>query len=118
MNVNFTKLGAAMAALIIAASPAFAGPGPQVFVPVKTAAQAEALPANTKIALTCPSCGAVSVTSVDKNKSYMHSFNCPSCKHTFALESVGSGKAQSGKLTCKDTASGKTMPLHMCAMMH
>jgi predicted RNA-binding Zn-ribbon protein involved in translation (DUF1610 family) len=119
MHHQLTKiLGAALAALIMASASSQAGPGPQVFVPVKTAAQAEALPAKTQIAVTCPSCGAVSISTVDKAKTHMHAFNCTSCKHTYSLEAVGSGKASAGKLVCRDTATGKTMPLHMCAKMH
>jgi len=79
MHRNLIKtIGAAFAALLIASGTTQAGPGPQVFVPVKSRAEAESLPAKTKIAVTCPSCGAVSVSAVDKEKSHLHSFHCPS----------------------------------------
>ena len=110
--------GAALAALILGTASLQAGPGPLTFVPVKSHAEAEGLKPATKIAVTCPSCGAVSVSVVDKSKSHMHGFSCPVCKHTFAIEPVGSGKATAGKLTCKDTVSGKKMSLQMCAQMH
>jgi transposase-like protein len=110
---------AALGALVFATSSLQAGPGPQqIYVPVKTAAEAEALKADTKIAITCPSCNAVTVSTVDKNKSHMHGFSCPVCKHTFELEPVGSGKASAGRLACKDTATGKKMSLQLCAQMH
>ena len=119
MQRNLIKtIGAAFAVLLIASGTTQAGPGPQVFVPVKSRAEAESLPAKTKIAVTCPSCGAVSVSAVDKEKSHLHSFHCPSCKHSFDVESVGSGKASAGKLVCKDAATGKKMALQMCAEMH
>ena len=62
---------AVVAMLSFATVPVQAGPGPQqVYTPVKTRAEAEALPSNTKIAVTCPSCDAVSVSTVDKEKSH------------------------------------------------
>jgi len=111
--------GAVLAALAIASASLYAGPGPQqVFAPVKTHAEAEALKPQTKIAVTCPSCGAVSVSTVDKAKSQVHSFTCTMCKHTFEIEPVAGGKATAGPLFCKDTVTGKKMPLQMCAEMH
>lgn len=111
--------GAALAALVFATASLQAGPGPQqIYVPVKSHAEAEALKPDTKIAVTCPSCGAVSVSTVGKDKSHMHSFTCQLCKHSFELEPVAGGKATAGKLLCKDTVTGKKMPLQMCAQMH
>jgi predicted RNA-binding Zn-ribbon protein involved in translation (DUF1610 family) len=111
--------GAALAALVFATASLQAGPGPQqVYTPVKTYAAAEALKPDTKIAVTCPACGAMSVSSVDKSKSHMHSLTCTVCKHSFELEPVAGGKATAGKLVCKDTSTGKKMPLQMCAQMH
>jgi transposase-like protein len=116
---RFTKVTiAAVAAFVIASANVLAGPGPQIYLPVKSHAAAEALKPNTKIAVTCPSCGAVSVSNVGKEKTHLHSFNCSACKHSFEIESVAGGKASAGKLVCKDTTTGKKMPLQMCAEMH
>ena len=111
--------GAVLAALAIASASLYAGPGPlQVYAPVKTHAEAEALKPKTKIAVTCPSCGAVSTSVVGKEKSHLHSFTCTMCKHSFEIVPVAGGKATSARLVCKDTATGKKMPLQMCAEMH
>jgi predicted RNA-binding Zn-ribbon protein involved in translation (DUF1610 family) len=110
---------ALLLAMAIAAGSLYAGPGAlQVYAPVKTHAEAEALKPNTKIAVTCPACGAVSTSVVDKSKSHLHSFTCTMCKHSFEIEPVAGGKATSARLVCKDTATGKKMPLQMCAEMH
>lgn len=110
---------AALAAFAFATASLQAGPGPhQVYVPLKSAAEAQALKPGTQIAVTCPACKAVSVAAVDKGKSHVHSFTCTVCKHSFDLEPVAGGKVSVGKLVCRDTATGKKMPLQMCAQMH
>ena len=111
--------GVALAALAFATTSVLAGPGPhQVYTPLKSYAEAAALKPDTKIAVTCPSCGAVSLGSVDKSKSHLHSFTCTVCKHSFDLETAAAGRTNVGKLVCKDTVTGKKMSLQMCAQMH
>lgn len=106
-------------ALALLCGVAHAGPGPQqTFAPVKNRAEAESLKPKTKIAITCPSCGAVTLSAVDKGKAHLHSFDCAVCKHRFEMEPVGSGKASAGRLVCRDSVTGKKMPLRICAEMH
>jgi len=103
----------------IGAAVAHAGPGPQqVYRPVKSYEAASALAPKTRIAVTCPSCGAVSVSTVGKDKSHLKSFTCTACNHSFEVVPTGSGKASVGALICKDPKTGKKMPLKMCAEMH
>lgn len=115
-----SKLVAALFAIgLLCAESAQAGPGPQqIYTPIKSSQEADALPAKTKITVTCPSCGAITASTVDKEKSHMKSFACGMCKHTYEIVATGSGKASAGRLVCKDPKSGKTMPLQMCAMHH
>ncbi len=116
-----TKILTAMTAIVIGllTTNAQAGPGPHItYAPVKTAQEAEALKPKTRIAITCPMCGAVTTSVVDKEKSHMHGVACGACKATFEVIPVGSGKTTVTKLTCKDTKTGKKMPLQMCAEMH
>jgi predicted RNA-binding Zn-ribbon protein involved in translation (DUF1610 family) len=119
MNTPRNTSSAIAIALALLCGAAQAGPGPQqTFAPVKSRAEAESLKPKTKIAITCPSCGAVTVSSVDKGKAHLHSFDCPVCKHSFEMDPVGSGKASAGRLVCRDSVTGKEMPLRICAEMH
>jgi predicted RNA-binding Zn-ribbon protein involved in translation (DUF1610 family) len=88
-----------------------------IFMPVKTQSELNALKPNTKIAITCPDCGMVVVTKVNKDKSNLRHFECSVCKHSFELTPVAGGKAHLAQLLCKDS-KGHTMPLHLCAEMH
>lgn len=119
-NISITNILAAICALgLFSAGTAQAGPGQQqVYRPVKTYEAASALAPKTKIAITCPSCGAVSVSAVNKEKSHLKSFDCSVCKHSFELVPSGSGKASVGNLVCKDTKTGRKMSLKLCAEMH
>ena len=104
-------------ALALGAVSVQAGPGPQTsYFPLKSAAEYDALKPGAKIAVTCPSCGAVTTSIIGKQKS--HAFDCNVCKHSFDFTPTGAGKTSSGKLICKDPKTGKTMPLHVCAAMH
>ena len=101
------------------ATTAHAGPGPQqVYRPVKSYEAAAELAPKTKVAVSCPSCGAVSVSTVGKDKSHLKSFSCTVCQHNFEIVPTGSGKASVGTLVCKDTKTGRKMALKMCAEMH
>ena len=118
--INITNVLASLCAIgLLSASTAQAGPGQQqVYRPVKTYEAASTLAPKTKIAVTCPSCGAVSVSGVNKEKSHLKSFECSVCNHSFEIVPTGSGKASVGNLVCKDTKTGKKMSLMMCAEMH
>ena len=112
-----TLIAASIIALGLSVTSAQAGGGPhQTYTPVKTTQEAEALKPGTKIATVCPSCGAVNVTTVDKEKTHMHSMTCGACKETFEVMPVGSGKTTVAKLLCRDPKTGKKMALSMCAM--
>lgn len=115
------KILTAMSALALGliTTTAQAGGGPhQTYAPIKSAQEAEALKPGTKLAVTCPSCGAVTTSTVDKAKTHMHSMTCGSCQTTFEVMSVAGGKGSAPKLLCKDGKTGKKMPLSMCAEMH
>ena len=96
-----------------------AGPPPAQFIlkPVKTHAELEALKPGTKISMTCPDCGMMVMTKVAKDRSNLHHFECPVCKHSFDLVPLAGGKASQAKLLCKDS-KGRKMPLRVCAEMH
>ena len=106
-------------ALGLCTTTAQAGPSAQqTYALVKSAQEADALKVGTKIAVTCPSCGAVTVATVDKAKTHMHSMACGACKTTFEVLPVAAGKTSITKLVCKDPKTGKKMALSMCAEMH
>lgn len=107
----------AVAISLAGANSVQAGPGPQVYVPVKTQKQLDALKPNTKITIACSDCGAVMVTKVKKDRSNLHKFECPVCKHSFEITPVAGGKATSARLVCRDS-KGKVMNLSLCAEMH
>lgn len=90
----------------------------QTYTRVKSAQDAAALKVGTKIAVTCPSCGAVTTSTVDKAKSHMHGVTCGACQTTFEVLPIAAGKASVTKLLCKDGKTGKKMPLNVCAEMH
>ncbi len=113
-----TAVGAIALGLFTTNAQAGPDPSARTYAPIKTYQEAEALKPGTKIAVTCPSCGAVTVSKVDKEKSHLKSVTCGMCKHSFEIEPVGSGKASVGKLVCKDPQTGKKMALAMCAEMH
>lgn len=89
----FSKLSAVFAVaglLAIVAPQAQAGPGAQVYAPVKTEQAASALKPGNKIAVECGNCGAITLLTVDKDRSILHSFQCPGCQREFRVMDVGS----------------------------
>ena len=118
---NTVKILTAMSAIALGLYTTTAQAGPsaqQTYALVKSAQEADALKVGTKIAVTCPSCGAVTVSKVDKTKSHMHEMKCGACQHTFEVVPVAAGKASITKLICRDPKTGKKMALNMCAEMH
>jgi rubredoxin len=89
----------------------------QVFHPVKTQEEVQAIKPGTKVAVTCPDCKAVIVKKVNKDKSNLTHFDCPVCKHSFELVPSPTAKTQIPKLLCRDS-KGHVMPLNLCAEMH
>ena len=71
-----------------------AGPAPQVYAPVRTEKEANALKPGERIAVSCGNCGAITVITVDKDRSILHSFQCPGCKREFRVKVAG----ESGKM--------------------
>jgi predicted RNA-binding Zn-ribbon protein involved in translation (DUF1610 family) len=90
------KIVGALAAVIILATvapQAHAGPGPQLFVRVKSVKAAEALKPGDRVAIVCGACGAVTVVTVDKDRSVLNSFVCPNCHKEFhSMQAGTSGK--------------------------
>ena len=118
---NTVKILTAIGAIALGLYTTNAQAGPtahQTYTLVKSAQDADALKVGTKIAVTCPSCGAVTVTKVDKAKSHMHGMACGACKHTYEVLPIAGGKTSLTKLICKDPKTGKKMALSMCAEMH
>ena len=113
MQTNITRkfiltLGGAL--LLAALAPAAqAGPGAQVFQPVKTMKQAEKLPVGATIAVSCGNCGSVTITKVDSGRSYLHGYSCPLCKRKFhVLQPGGGGRSTAmGEFVYEDEAGAK-----------
>jgi hypothetical protein len=87
-------LGALAAAIFVASftPQANAGPGPQqVFRPVTTMKQAESIPVGETISFSCGNCNGATTMTVDKDRSYLKRFTCPSCKRKFRVISPGGG---------------------------
>ena len=69
--------------------PAHADSQYEIYAPVSTPEQAESIKPGTKIAYTCGACGAVVVTTADKDGSHLRGFTCPGCKEKFVRENIG-----------------------------
>jgi predicted RNA-binding Zn-ribbon protein involved in translation (DUF1610 family) len=67
-----------------------AGPGVQIFYPVRTVKAADALKTGAKIAVQCGNCGAFTITTVGNDRSVLNAFTCPACKREFRVKRVGS----------------------------
>jgi len=107
-------LGIALAAMNLSAN---AGPGQQVFYPLKTKEEISALKPGTDIAHECPHCGTITVSKVGKDKSHADTFTCPRCKMTITYRESGSGKApKAGLIECQDVKTGKRMSARVCAV--
>ncbi len=86
------------------AAAAAAGPGPhQIYTPVTTMQQAEAIKPGTSIAVQCGGCGAIKTMIADKNRSYLHGYVCEACKAKFVVQTDAHGHAR-GEYICKDDA--------------
>lgn len=107
--------GAAIAALALASSSLYAGPGPeQVYRPVKDREALSALKPGTYVAHECPKCGTIGVTKASKDKSQAEGFTCPTCKMHYTFRDAGGGKAKAGYIACVDD-KGKQMSAKVCA---
>ena len=102
MKTNIIRyLLCSVLALTFAAT-AEAGPGPtQFYKPVTTLQEAEAIKPGTRIAVRCGYCGAINTMVANADRSYLHEFTCPACKHKFVLRSNGHG-GSNGAYVCED----------------
>ena len=96
--MNITKLNKTLAALATAiliasfALEAHAGPGnQQTYRPVTTMTVAASIPMGETITVSCGNCNGVTMMTVDKDRSYLKGFTCPSCKRKFRVISPGGG---------------------------
>jgi predicted RNA-binding Zn-ribbon protein involved in translation (DUF1610 family) len=96
MTTSFKKISAlfAAASLLALAAPRVQADSQITYAPVKTEKAVSALKPGDKIAVECSACGAITLLTVDKNRSIQHSFECPSCKTEFHTKVVG----ESGKM--------------------
>lgn len=88
-----TKIGGMLAALVllVAVTPqVHAGPAPEMFVRIKTEKAAQELKPGDRVAVVCGACGAVTIVTVDKNRSILQDFVCPNCHKEFHSMLVGS----------------------------
>ena len=107
-------LGTAVAAMHVAA---FAGPGVQVFQPLKSRQELSVLKPGTQVAHECPHCGAIAVSKVGKNQSHAEGHACPECKMKITYRDSAGGKApQSRLIDCVDVKTGKKMSARVCAV--
>jgi hypothetical protein len=84
------KIGGTIAAAIIlsgAIPQAHAGPGPRVYMPITTMAEAQALKEGDHIAV--ETCGVITLMEVDKDRSILHHFYCPQIHREFHVMSAG-----------------------------
>lgn len=109
--------GAAIAALALASTSVYAGPGPQqIFRPVESQKALTTLKPGAQVAHECPHCGAITVSKVGKDQSHATGFTCPVCKMQFTYRDTGGGKGPKlGMLDCVDTKTGKKMTARVCA---
>ncbi len=95
LSKKFSKAFGVLAAAMVFASfapQASAGPGPQqVFHPVTSMKMAASIPVGGMIAISCGKCNGVAMMAVDKDRSYMTGFKCPSCGRKFHVVSPGGG---------------------------
>ena len=118
MNMKSLKLslllGAAVAAMNVAA---FAGPGVELFRPLKSRQELSALTPGTRVAHECPHCGAITVTKVGKDQAHAEGHTCPVCKMKVTYRDTGAGKGPKiGLIECVDAATGKKMTARVCAV--
>jgi predicted RNA-binding Zn-ribbon protein involved in translation (DUF1610 family) len=118
MNMKSLKLSlllaAAMATMNVAA---LAGPGQQVFQPLKSKQELSVLKPGTQVAHECPHCGAITISKVGKDQSHAAGHTCPVCKMQITYRDTGGGKG--GRLAlidCVDVKTGKKMSARVCAV--
>jgi predicted RNA-binding Zn-ribbon protein involved in translation (DUF1610 family) len=90
-NISKTLRGL-FAALFVAglAAHAQAGPGVhEMYAPVKTMKQAEAIKPGTRLAVSCGNCGMITVFTADEDRSYLKRYTCPGCKMKFVAHMIG-----------------------------
>jgi hypothetical protein len=89
---------------LVVIAPALAGPGPhQIYTPVTTMKQAEAIKPGTRIAMQCGGCGAITTMIADKEGSYLHGYTCDVCKAKFVVRTDAHGHSR-GEYICQDDA--------------
>jgi predicted RNA-binding Zn-ribbon protein involved in translation (DUF1610 family) len=107
-------LGAALAAMNLSA---LAGPGPQTYLPVRSSQDLGVLKPGDQVAHECPHCGAITITTVGKDKSHAAGFTCPVCKMQVTYRDTGGGKGpRIGLIDCVDTKTGKKMTARVCVL--
>ena len=94
--MNYHIISKTMRALLAAlfvtglAAQAHAGPGiREMYAPVKTMKQAEAIKPGTRLAVSCGNCGGVTVFTAGEDRSYLHGYTCAHCKAKFVARMVG-----------------------------
>ena len=114
---HILKLAGVAFALALGSAPVYAGPGPQVFHPVKSKQELSALRPGTQVAHECPHCGAITISKADKKQSHAEGFACPVCKMQVTYRDTGGGKGPKlGLIDCVDVKTGKKMTARVCAM--
>ncbi len=105
------------AALVAMNGAAFAGPGVDIFRPLKSKQELSALKPGTRVAHECPHCGTITVSKVGKDQAHAEGFSCPECKMKITYRDSGSGKAPQTRLVdCIDVKTGKKMSARVCAV--
>lgn len=89
-----------------------AGPAPQMYVPVRTAKQAESIKPGERLAITCGNCGAVSVFTAGSDRSYLRGFTCSGCKRKFVTHEIGGRGASVGTFVYEDSTGHQAHLLH------
>ena len=86
------------------AAQAQADPNPQMFVPVTSAKQARSIIPGEKIAFACANCGAITMLTVDKDRTFLHGYTCPHCKLKYVMLNVGGQTGSVGGYFYEDDA--------------
>lgn len=107
-------LGAAVVAMNVAA---FAGPGADIFRPVKSRQELSVLKPGTRVAHECPHCGTITVSKVGKDQAHAEGHTCPECKMKITYRDTGGGKGpRVALIDCIDVKTGKKMSARVCAV--
>lgn len=99
MKTNITKvIGAAFAALVLAATSLYAEPSPQPLQNITTQDQVSALRPGSSVVMTCAKCKTVQIAKVDQKEGILGWFQpktehlCPGCGGKIKVSSIA-GKA-------------------------